>query len=76
MISLIYFRFLFASVIGMYNHDPSSKIVRWNVLDTYLNYIDVIDNVYASELAIDENGQRLYWINILNRGRYILPVYS
>ena len=77
MIILISFRFLYASITGRYLYDPSSKIMRLNTLDMYSSYNEVIYDVYASELAIDENGQRLYWINNANSmygRRYILPV--
>ena len=76
MINLISFRFLFATYFDIY-HDWTtySTIVRWEGFDDmYYSYNVIITNVAASELAIDENGQRLYWINNGTSRRYISPV--
>ena len=71
MINLIYFSFVFAS------YPTDNKIERWDDGVNYFHYsVDAaIDNVTASDLAIDENGQRLYWINNGSNRRYILTVY-
>ena len=79
MINLISFRFLFASVTVIYHSlsDLASnrKIVRWHTTLDHMHpdYIVIINKVAASQLAIDESGQRLYWINN-GTSRYILPV--
>ena len=65
LINLISFRFLFVT------NTQLKKIVRWHMATNIVK--DVIINVTASELSIDENGQRLYWINNGMR-RYLLPV--
>ena len=66
MIKLISFSFMFVT------NTQLNKIVRWQM--EINNVQDIIINVTASELAIDENGQRLFWINNGNNRRYILAV--